>query len=99
MARRSAPPSSVPSYLAHPSSHSQRHSALPPSNENASPLARFVFLLFVSSLPSHCFFRFIETQIMAPDKLPGNISILTGVGLFLGGIIVARTWGELMIPS
>lgn len=36
---------------------------------------------------------------MAPDKLPGNISILTGVGLFLGGIIVARTWGELMIPS
>jgi hypothetical protein len=43
--------------------------------------------------------RFIQTQILAPEKLPGNISILTGVGMFVGGILAARTWGELMIPA
>jgi len=80
MARRSAPPSSGPSYVPHPST---RRPALPgSSDDDASP-----------------FSHFIQTQVLAPEKLPGNISILTGVGMFVGGILAARTWGELMIPA
>lgn len=45
------------------------------------------------------FSRFMRDQVWAPEKLPGNISILTGVGVFIGGIVVVRTWGELMIPA
>lgn len=42
---------------------------------------------------------FLQTQIFAPEKLPGNVNILTGVGMFIGGILAVRTWGELMIPA
>ncbi|KAH8992406.1 hypothetical protein EDB92DRAFT_1857794 [Lactarius akahatsu] len=42
--------------------------------------------------------RFVRTQIFAPDKLPGNINIVAGVGLFVGGILVVRRWGELFVP-
>ncbi|KAI9511898.1 hypothetical protein F5148DRAFT_974503 [Russula earlei] len=42
--------------------------------------------------------RFTRTQIFAPDKLPGNINIVAGVGLFVGGIFVVRRWGELFVP-
>ncbi|KAF9451459.1 hypothetical protein P691DRAFT_807820 [Macrolepiota fuliginosa MF-IS2] len=45
------------------------------------------------------FSRFLNNEIWAPEKLPGNINILTGVTLFLGGIAAVRTWGELMIPA
>ncbi|KAF5346498.1 hypothetical protein D9756_010043 [Leucocoprinus leucothites] len=45
------------------------------------------------------FSRFLRTEIWAPEKLPGNINILTGVTLFFGGIAAVRTWGELMIPA
>lgn len=46
--------------------------------------------------------RFMREQIWAPEKMPGNISILTGVGVFAGGIVVARTMGDflaLMVPT
>lgn len=42
------------------------------------------------------FSRFMREQIWAPEKLAGNISILTGVGVFAGGIIIARTMGDLL---
>jgi len=42
--------------------------------------------------------RFLRTQIFAQDKLPGNINIVAGVGLFVGGIFVVRRWGELFVP-
>lgn len=42
---------------------------------------------------------FLREEIFSPEKLPGNISILTGVTVFLGGIAAMRTWGELMIPA
>lgn len=45
------------------------------------------------------FSRFIREQVTAPDKLPGNISILTGVSVFAAGIFVARTWGDMLIPA
>lgn len=44
------------------------------------------------------FSRFLREEIYAPEKLPGNLSILTGVGLFAGGIVVVRTWGEIFVP-
>jgi hypothetical protein len=43
--------------------------------------------------------RFLRTEVWAPEKLPGNINVLTGITLFLGGIAAVRTWGELMIPA
>ncbi|RDB29964.1 hypothetical protein Hypma_013809 [Hypsizygus marmoreus] len=45
------------------------------------------------------FSRFIQTEILAPEKLPGNISLVTGVTMFIGGILAVRTWGELMVPA
>ncbi len=45
------------------------------------------------------FSTFIRDQVFAPEKLPGNVNIVTGVALFFGGIFAIRTWGELMIPA
>ena len=42
--------------------------------------------------------RFLRTQVFAPDKLPGNVNIVAGVGLFVGGIVIVRRWGELFVP-
>ncbi|EAU87148.1 hypothetical protein CC1G_05837 [Coprinopsis cinerea okayama7 len=44
------------------------------------------------------FSRFIREEIFSPEKLPGNLSILTASVLFAGGIAAVRTWGELMVP-
>lgn len=41
----------------------------------------------------------LREQLFAPEKLPGNVSLLTGVAVFLGGIAAVRTWGELMVPA
>ncbi|KAL1747210.1 hypothetical protein HDZ31DRAFT_32430 [Schizophyllum fasciatum] len=38
------------------------------------------------------------SQITSPEKLAGNLSILTGVTVFLAGIFAVRTWGENMVP-
>ncbi|KAF9526793.1 hypothetical protein CPB83DRAFT_816559 [Crepidotus variabilis] len=45
------------------------------------------------------FSRFLRTEIFAPEKIAGNFSIATAVGLFAGGIVVIRTWGDLMVPA
>ncbi|KAG1844524.1 hypothetical protein DFJ58DRAFT_706483 [Suillus subalutaceus] len=45
------------------------------------------------------FSRFIREQITAPEKLPGNISIVTGMSVFAAGIFVARTWGDMLVPA
>jgi hypothetical protein len=42
--------------------------------------------------------RFLRTQVFAPDKLPGNVNIVAGVGLFVSGIFVVRRWGEMFVP-
>ncbi|KAJ3730110.1 hypothetical protein DFJ43DRAFT_467758 [Lentinula guzmanii] len=44
------------------------------------------------------FSRFLREEVFAPEKLPGNISLLTGVGLFVGGVLAVRSWGDLLIP-
>lgn len=43
--------------------------------------------------------RFVSEEILAPEKLAGNLSIVTGVAVFAAGIAAVRTWGELMIPA
>ncbi|KAJ4470877.1 hypothetical protein J3R30DRAFT_3300206 [Lentinula aciculospora] len=45
------------------------------------------------------FSRFLRDEVFAPEKLPGNISMVTGVGMFVGGILAVRSWGELLIPA
>lgn len=45
------------------------------------------------------FSRFVREEVFAPEKFPGNLSIVTGVVVFLGGVAAIRTWGELMIPA
>ena len=45
------------------------------------------------------FSRFMREEIFSPENLPGNLSILTSVVVFFGGIAAMRTWGELMIPA
>ena len=41
---------------------------------------------------------FLREEIFAPEKVPGNLSILTGAVVFFGGIAAIRTFGELIIP-
>ncbi|KAJ7803140.1 hypothetical protein B0H14DRAFT_2367864 [Mycena olivaceomarginata] len=45
------------------------------------------------------FSRFLREEIFAPEKIGGNLSLLTGVGMFVGGILVVRKWGALMVPA
>ncbi|KAJ7111146.1 hypothetical protein C8R43DRAFT_160150 [Mycena crocata] len=45
------------------------------------------------------FSRFLREEVFAPEKIGGNISLLTGVGMFVGGILAVRTWGEMMVPA
>ncbi|KIY68313.1 hypothetical protein CYLTODRAFT_314855, partial [Cylindrobasidium torrendii FP15055 ss-10] len=45
------------------------------------------------------FASFLDEEVWAPEKLAGNISIVTAVTVFLGGIAVVRTWGDIFIPA
>jgi hypothetical protein len=45
------------------------------------------------------FSRFVREQIWASEKVAGNFNTLTSVGMFVGGIIAVRTWGDLMLPA
>jgi len=94
MARRSAP-STQPSYLPHPLSVPKR--ALNDPNQSAFSRCVTSGLAMLSKRRNS--YRFLHNEILASEKLQGNISILTGVTLFFGGIAAVRTWGELMIPA
>jgi hypothetical protein len=94
MARR-ATPSAQPAYL----SHSQHERALHDPNESKFSTYVHPHHLWKKNSGNHYFFRFLRTEIFAPEKLPGNISIASAVGLFVGGIIAIRTWGDLMVPA
>jgi hypothetical protein len=45
------------------------------------------------------FSRFLREQVWAPEKIQGNLNILTAVSLFAGGIAVARFWGDMLIHA
>jgi hypothetical protein len=82
MARRSAPPNSEPAY------YTPAHLTRTGGGPNGS----------LVDPNESAWSRFLRTQIYAPDKLPGNVNIVAGVGLFLGGVFVVRRWGELFVP-
>ncbi|KAI5119218.1 hypothetical protein M0805_007729 [Coniferiporia weirii] len=42
------------------------------------------------------FSRVFREEIIAPQHLPGNISILTSTALFMGGIVALRQWGDVL---
>ncbi|KAF5371392.1 hypothetical protein D9615_009673 [Tricholomella constricta] len=45
------------------------------------------------------FSRFIQNEILAPEKFAGNLNMVTGLTMFIGGILAVRTWGDLMVPA
>ncbi|QRW19803.1 hypothetical protein RhiXN_01209 [Rhizoctonia solani] len=45
------------------------------------------------------FSRFMRTEVWAADKRAGNLSLLTGTGLFFGSIVLVRNFGDLLIPA
>ncbi|KAI0003861.1 hypothetical protein BJV74DRAFT_764283 [Russula compacta] len=83
MARRGAPPHSGPAY------YTPAQLARGGGGAGAGALV---------DADESAWSRFVRTQIFAPDKLPGNVNILAGVGLFVGGIFVVRRWGEMFVP-
>ena len=83
MARRSAPPHSGPAY------YTPAHLARNGSANHGGALV---------DPNESAWARFLRTQVFAPDKLPGNVNIVAGVGLFVGGILVVRRWGEMFVP-
>ena len=84
MARRAAPPNSGPAYYT--PAHLARNGGA------AGPNGSLV------DANESAWGRFLRTQVFASDKLPGNVNIVAGVGLFVGGIFVVRRWGELFVP-
>ena len=40
--------------------------------------------------------RFYREQIIAPQYIAGNITILTSLALFAGGVFATRQWGEIL---
>ena len=83
MARRAAPPHSGPAY------YTPAHLARGGGGPNGGALV---------DPHESAWSRFLRTQVFAPDKLPGNVNIVAGVGLFVAGIVVVRRWGELFVP-
>ncbi|KAJ6629400.1 hypothetical protein B0H10DRAFT_1776635 [Mycena sp. CBHHK59/15] len=45
------------------------------------------------------FKRFLREEVFAPEKIGGNLSLVTGIGMFVGGILAVRTWGGMMVPA
>jgi hypothetical protein len=83
MARRAAPPHSGPAY------YTPAHLARSGGGPNGGALV---------DPHESAWSRFLRTQVFAPDKLPGNVNIVAGVGLFVAGVVVVRRWGELFVP-
>jgi hypothetical protein len=82
MTRRAAPPNSGPAY------YTPAQLARSGGNGNGA----------LVDTNEGAWGRFLRTQVFAPDKLPGNVNIVAGVGLFVGGIFIVRRWGELFVP-
>jgi hypothetical protein len=42
--------------------------------------------------------KFIQEEVMNPEKFAGNLSIVASVGLFVADVVFARNWGEILLP-
>ncbi|PBK63461.1 hypothetical protein ARMSODRAFT_979866 [Armillaria solidipes] len=74
-----------------------RRSAPPNSGPAYIPKNQHVQRRAIHDPNESAFTRFLREEIYAPEKLPGNISIVVGVSTFIGGILAVRTWGEYMV--
>lgn len=52
----------------------------------------------LDDVETSAFSRFMDEEVWAPEKLPGNIAIVTSVGVFAAGIFFVRKFGDLIIP-
>jgi hypothetical protein len=52
----------------------------------------------IDDAETSAFSRFMFKEVWAPEKLPGNFAILTGVAVFTAGIAAVRLWGDMLIP-
>jgi len=52
----------------------------------------------LDDVETSAFSRFMSEEIWAPEKLQGNIAIVTSVGVFAAGIFFVRKFGDLIIP-
>lgn len=87
MARRSAPPGSGPAYMT------------PAFGGGAPPHARGRVgdAKHQQELENEsAFSRFFHEEIVAPQYIAGNISILTSVAMFAAGVFAIRTWGDVL---
>ncbi|KAL1674322.1 hypothetical protein EV122DRAFT_293518 [Schizophyllum commune] len=112
MARRSAPPNSGPAYIGRiPAAGGPADDGNAFTNFireelqhgiNMGAKRAMTFLVVLLRLPQYMgplqSRTLTHTQITSPEKIAGNLSILTGVTVFLAGIFAVRTWGENMIP-
>ncbi|KAK0491625.1 hypothetical protein IW261DRAFT_1324341 [Armillaria novae-zelandiae] len=76
-----------------------RRSAPPNSGPAYIPKNQHVQRRAIHDPDESAFTRFLREEVYAPEKLPGNISIVVGVSTFIGGILAVRTWGEYMVPA
>lgn len=44
------------------------------------------------------FSQFMNREIWALEKLPGNFAIVTSIVVFTAGVTAVRTFGEMLIP-
>lgn len=89
-----APPSTTLPRTHFDSQNMARRTPQPSSRAAAAPS-------YIQSRPDPnegAFSRFLRTEVWAPEKRAGNISLLVGVGMFVGGIVGVRTFGDALVP-
>lgn len=78
-----------------------RRSAAPnsgPAYYSRSAVAGRPGIQDIDDVETSPFSQFMNEEIWAPEKLPGNIAIVTSIGVFAVGIFFVRKFGDLIIP-
>lgn len=70
----------------------------PQSSSRAAPPNAYIQPRGAGVDPDESAFKqFIRTQVFAPEKREGNISLLVGLSMFAGGIIGVRLFGDALV--
>jgi len=94
-------PAAPPFDADHPFEHMARRSAAPnsgPAYYSRSAVTGRPGIQDLDDVETSAFSRFMNEEVLAPEKLPGNIAIVTSVGVFAAGIFFVRRFGDLIIP-
>ena len=89
------------SSFTNPSESMARRSAAPnsgPAYYSRSAVTGRPGIQDLNDAETSAFSRFMNEEIWAPEKLPGNIAIVTSVGVFAAGVFFVRKFGDLIIP-